>query len=286
MKADVKFVPFVDFRSATKKDNNMVNTIVRTKPLEIGLKKSKKIIKTITIGDLHGSDSWKKCADLKILMEFPNLKTEYDKYIFIGDYVDSFIHSNKQIKDNLIDVILLKKNYPDKVVLLYGNHDLHYYLGYEKHGCSGYRPEAYVVLHNIFQEERKLFQTAFQIKNYLWTHAGVHKGWYKDRFSKIVHDDEATLAEQLNELLHRNADCLFDVGRLRGGHRNIGGPYWVDNRVMNKPLQGYHQIVGHSKVKYIVTKKSHQLVGNPKDTSITFTDCLDTIESFYKLNIK
>lgn len=239
-----------------------------------------KIIKTITIGDLHGRNIWKKCADLKILMEFPNLKTDYDKYIFIGDYVDSFIHSDKQIEDNLQDIILLKKNYPNEIILLYGNHDLQYRFSYQGHGCSGYRPQMYVKLHNIFQENRKLFQTAFQIKNYLWTHAGVHKGWYKDRFSKLIHDDKATLAEQLNELLHRNADCLFDVGHLRGGYRNVGGPYWIDKRMMNKPLEGYHQITGHSKVEYIRTDKFD------KDTSVTFTDCLDTIESFYKLEIK
>jgi len=240
----------------------------------------KNTIKTITIGDLHGRDIWKKCADLKILMEFPNLKTDYDKYIFIGDYVDSFIHSDKQIEDNLVDIILLKRNYPDKVILLYGNHDLQYRFSYQEHGCSGYRTQMYVKLHNIFQENRKLFQTAFQIKNYLWTHAGVHKGWYKNRFSKVIHDDKATLAEQLNELLYRNADCLFDVGHLRGGYRNVGGPYWVDKRMMNKPLEGYHQMTGHSKVKYIKTDKFD------KNTSVTFTDCLDTIESFYKLKIK
>lgn len=260
----------------------MINTLkaVEKVATKTSVKPSKNIIKTITIGDLHGSNIWKKCADLKILMEFPNLKTDYDKYIFVGDYPDSFIYSDKQIEDNLVDIILLKKNYPNKVELLYGNHCLQYAFSYQGHGCSGYRPQMYRKLHNIFQENRDLFQTAFQIKNYLWTHAGIHKGWYKDRFSKIVHDDEATLAEQLNELLYRNADCLFDVGHLRGGYYDVGGPYWLDKRRMDKPLKGYHQIIGHSKVKHIKTDRFD------KDTSVTFVDCLDRIEDFYELRIK
>ena len=251
----------------------------KTQPMFMPMSQS--TIKTITVGDVHGSKIWQKCADLKILMKFPNLETEYDKYIFIGDYTDSFTHSDKQIIDNLRKIITLKRNYPDKVILLWGNHDLQYLFSYQGgHGCSGYRTQMYTQLHDIFQSNKELFQTAFQIKNYLWTHAGVHKGWYKNRFSKIIHNSNNTLAEQLNELLYRNAECLFDVGYARGGYQTIGGPFWLDKIHLNKPLEGYHQITGHSKVKYIRTDKFE------KDTSVTFTDCLDTIESFYKLEIK
>ena len=241
--------------------------------------------KTITIGDLHGLNTWKECADLKILAEFPNLITDYDKYIFIGDYVDSFTHTDKEIIENLLEIIQLKKNYPDKIITLWGNHDLQYYLGIKTWGCSGYRPQIREKLHHIFKENRKLFQVAFQIKNYIWTHAGIHKGWYKDRFSKIVHKENTTLAEQLNELLYRNADCLTDVGYARGGGYTIGSPLWLDKINLHKPLEGYHQITGHSKVKYIRTDKSHQLPGTPKDTSVTFVDCLDKTTDFYELEI-
>ena len=248
--------------------------------------------KTITIGDLHGKDIWKKCADLETLSKTSGLETEYDKYIFIGDYVDSFDKTDKETLDNLQNIILLKKNYPDKIILLWGNHDLPYYLGYKGHECSGHRMlQAHENLNNIFESNKDLFQMAFQIKNHLWTHAGIHKGWYNDRFLKTIDNDieygvlTDTMAEQLNKSFERNDDCLFDVGYARGGSQTIGGPFWLDKMNLHKPLEGYHQVVGHSKVKYIRTDKAEQLAGNPENTSVTFTDCLDTIESFYKLEI-
>ena len=54
---------------------------------------------------------------------------EHDRFIFMGDYVDSPDIDNLSMKKNLMDIIGLKKKYPDKVVLLWGNHDIHYLLG-------------------------------------------------------------------------------------------------------------------------------------------------------------
>ena len=47
-------------------------------------------MKVIAIGDVHGRSEWKQIADLAILATTHNLDTEYDEYIFLGDYVDSF----------------------------------------------------------------------------------------------------------------------------------------------------------------------------------------------------
>ena len=82
-------------------------------------------MKIITIGDLHGSPVWK------------NIRTEnWDRMVFIGDYVDSSDYDAKEIKQNLLDIIELKKMYPEKVILLWGNHDLAYfYDGHERLAC-------------------------------------------------------------------------------------------------------------------------------------------------------
>ena len=69
----------------------------------------------ITIGDIHGRDDWQAI----------NIRN-YDKIIFIGDYVDSFEKSDFAILENLKKIISLKKRHPDKVVLLLGNHDVQY----------------------------------------------------------------------------------------------------------------------------------------------------------------
>ncbi|MFW5982989.1 MAG: metallophosphoesterase, partial [bacterium] len=97
-------------------------------------------IKTITFGDIHGLDIWKKIADTEFLLKTPNAPImDYDKYIFVGDYVDSFKKTNNEIYENLVEIIKFKKMYPDNVVLLWGNHDVQYLTSFKEHGCSGFR---------------------------------------------------------------------------------------------------------------------------------------------------
>lgn len=235
------------------------------------------MIKTITVGDLHGLTTWKSIVP-----------EDYDKIIFIGDYVDSFYHSDKEIENNLLDVIEFKKTYPKKIVLLLGNHDIQYLFSYNKYGCSGFRLHMYTVLHSIFNEERELFLPIYVMKNedftYIWSHAGLHENWYWDRFYPYVKQnklEDLKLEEQIESAFLQEAYVLFQVGHLRGGFESVGGIFWADRTLTaEKPLEGYHQIVGHSKVKDIIQ--------NDKDfyTSIIFIDCLEEKEDkFYKLDI-
>jgi predicted MPP superfamily phosphohydrolase len=253
-------------------------------------------MKILTIGDIHGLDIWKMISDFK--SENGNYKAEgevlafpenYDLVIYMGDYTDSFTVTNVIIKRNLLDIIEFKKKYGDKVILLLGNHDLQYYfLGDNRHLCSGFRPEAKYDLHDIFKKNDIYFQAAFQIDNYLWTHAGVHTGWYEYRFKKWLKEFYSSqetfhlnLADQLNEAFEMNADCLFDVGRYRGGFRDVGGPFWMDRfEGYKNPLKGYHQIAGHTRSPQIKTYNIDD------STSITFVDVLeDATEGpyFYEL---
>ena len=91
------------------------------------------------------------------------------------------------------------------------------------------------------------------------------------------------LAEQLNEAFQMKVDCLFDVGRSRGGHHDVGGPFWMDrSEGYRNPLKGYHQIAGHTRSPQI---KAYNISDS---TSITFVDVLeDATEGpyFYELEI-
>lgn len=237
-------------------------------------------MKIVSIGDIHGKTDWKA----PVFGHDPSTNTgskttidDYDLVIFQGDYVDGFDVENSIMKHNLHEIIELKKKYPDKVILLLGNHDMQYLSNDPIHRCSGYRPEMIHDFGDLFRSNEELFQVAYQHENYLWTHAGVHVGWYKYRFLPIVEEyelDDLTLSQQINKVFEIKHDVLFDVGYYRGGRHDVGGPFWVDRRMVSqKPLKGYHQIVGHSKVKDI------QIVDLKKDpdTSITFIDVLDSI---------
>lgn len=226
-------------------------------------------MKTITIGDLHGKGHWRFVDP-----------ANYDKIIFIGDYLDAFDVQNEDMLDNLLDVIEFKKSFPDKVVLLIGNHDQLQYVHDVR--CSGFRPEMAVVFKAALEDNRKLFQAAFQHKNTIWTHAGIHGGWYKDRLKASIDRLAGELGEtmwnisdELNFAYQANMSMMFDIGRIRGGGQQVGGPFWVDKNVLKKkPLKGYNQIVGHTKVDEIQTL-----------SGVTFVDCLDSKIEFHELDL-
>jgi len=221
--------------------------------------------KFLIIPDLHGRNYWKKFGDIGMLLKSGNEigSPKFDKYIFLGDYCDSFFKTNDEIKDNLLDIIDFKEMYPGYVELLWGNHEMHYL--YNNNQFTGFRPLAWFDLNEIFRKKRLLFNIAYQYKNYLFSHAGVHVGWYR-KFKPF--DDQKTLSESLNWAFEQNLHEIFDIGWHRGGQEKVGGPLWLDKSLgYKKPMKGFHQIVGHNIVKRI------QKFIKDKNTSITFCDC-------------
>lgn len=236
-----------------------------------------KNINLLAIGDLHGKSCWQSVPF-----------DQYDKIIFLGDYVDGFDHSDQEILDNLHAVIELKISLPRKVSLLLGNHDLQY-LHYPSYPCSGFRPSMQKRLTDVFNKYRKLFQVAYQIDRYLFTHAGVSSGWLATFKSSL----EGTLLEKelggfKNMAAWFNAiedtgyrDILHQVGKKRGGTEDYGGISWADREELcARPLMGFHQVVGHNPVHYI------DIVRFDDNTSITFADVLRYQEDYLNILIE
>ena len=75
--------------------------------------------KWIIMPDVHGLQFWRSAVR----------GHEEEKIIFLGDYVDPYaweeILPGEAFKE-LRDIIAFKKEHPDNVVLLLGNHDLGY----------------------------------------------------------------------------------------------------------------------------------------------------------------
>ena len=228
-------------------------------------------MKTVSIGDTHGKAAANVVA---------GIINEHDKFIFLGDYVDSPSIGNLQMGKNLSEIIKLKKTYPEKIVLLWGNHDIHYLLG-DDYFCSGYRPEMKQELHEIFYSNYDLFQLSFQAGSYLWTHAGISAWWFEFRFSPFAEKQlkKASVAELLNIAFDKRYKPIFDAGYLRGGDAETGGPLWCDiEELENDPWTQLNQIAGHNRVDKIQRITSH-------DKEIVFIDVLhnaDTVdESFF-----
>lgn len=219
----------------------------------------------LVIGDLHGSNLWK---DILIAYD----KFPLHKIVFLGDYTDHWTRKNEVIYNNLVQLIDFKKDNPDVVELLLGNHDIQYWNHINEiynYRCSGYRAVMHFDLYDLFKENKNLFKIAYQYKNHLFTHAGIHKGWYKFRFMKYVKENE-TIADSLNLALQYNLKELYDVGWSRGGSQKVGGPLWADKgETFKKPLIGYHQYIGHTSIHEIKTYKIST------DTSVTYCDVLE-----------
>jgi hypothetical protein len=252
-----------------------------------------KDLKIVTIGDVqNGISQWKNIADIKHLLKaqpdaagFGPFEPEFDYYIFIGDYVDNHESTNEQILESLQEVIRFKQLYPKNVILLWGNHDIQYYLGTpaissaSMFSCSGYRPEMHYDLYDLFRPNYKLFQLAFQIENYLWTHAGVHSGWLSKRFKKppstLPEFSSATnsMAAMLNYAFERPTQYpeLFDVCHHRGGRFEVGGPLWLHVTHYDKGLTGFTQIVGHNH------KDTVRTFGKPESRIV----CVDALPNEY-----
>lgn len=229
-------------------------------------------MKLIAIGDIHGRDVWKDI----------NFKV-FDKVIFIEDYVDSYTHSDWQVYQNLKEIIELKKENPDKVILLLGNHDIQYFF-YPNYRCSGFRESSQYDLTELFLNAKNCFQIAYQIDNQLFTHAGISRTWfnqhYDSYFKNLKYDD---LAIRLNEMCcnEEGQNVLFQVGKLRGGNEKIGGIVWADKlETQFDYLFGLHQIVGHTGVGDITVFKDHST-----DSSITYIDVLGEKEVFFEMTI-
>jgi hypothetical protein len=219
--------------------------------------------KIMTIGDVHGRDTWKFMThgssyefeqwaimvgngadpnDELFKNDYPY--TGFDKIIFIGDYVDSFDVDNIMMKKNLEDIILFKKALPHKVILLWGNHDVQYFIPDQI--CSGYRPEMKWDLQILFRDNRDLFQMAYQENDYLWTHAGLSKPVLKSMMRYDFLRGLKSEAEVLNDAFLREVPEIFAVDSSSGGCSMYGGPLWIRPNDLIRDGVDLHQIIGHT----------------------------------------
>ena len=218
-------------------------------------------MKIIIVGDLHGKSDWES-IDVDL----------YDKIVFLGDFTDAFDKTDQEIIINLQNIIVLKKNNMEKVILLFSNHDVQYAFPQDPNKCSGYRPSCALILQQIFADNYKLFQMAHLEEDYLFTHAGVSTFWWNNFVERSKYFEYMTAfnkAQVLNELVNTGDRWMFNDDQ---------GPLWVRPKTLFDPLHGYHQVVGHTHVKDFIR------VGDNK-TSVVYCDVLDTKIDFLILEI-
>lgn len=201
----------------------------------------------IIIPDIHGRDFWRKAVAQR---------KEEDTLIFLGDYLDPYenewIYWSDAYK-GLLDIIALKRESPEKVVLLLGNHDLHYLFPVLR--GSRYNEYQAEKIHKTFVDNMDCFQMAVEYavggKRYLFSHAGVHPEWLKKHSDLFGSADKVT-AETFNRLMFTDefVEALSDVSALRGGWSRVGSMIWADiDEFAGTQLDKseMYQVFGHTK---------------------------------------
>lgn len=201
--------------------------------------------KLIAIGDIHGKSCWQNLRDV-----------DCDFFIFIGDYFDAYedISTDEEIV-NFLRILKFKRKFPEKVILLFGNHDFHY-LKNSTQMYSRYNFSNYSILEDSVDIAMKenLFQICFKNEHFLFSHAGVAKTWLEN--SGIVNDEN--FMKNINSALYENPQ-IFDFNNKTdtksNGNNIYQSPIWIRPESLEEDgLENYIQVIGHTKQKAI----SHQ----------------------------
>lgn len=209
-------------------------------------------MKILVCGDLH--------TKVHILDKVAEKVKDYDRIIFLGDYVDEWNKPPKASFEMLNRVLRLKKQFPTKIILLCGNHDLSEWIG-QNFRCSGWNPNTSFFTNELYSRNQELFCVAHTEASILFTHAGVESNWAKENKLKADGENIAKeLAHELNEaFLFRGYDsrhnhlfnALSTAGPMRGGWHSPS-PLWADTtELIASPYPRLTQVVGHTPVKTV-----------------------------------
>lgn len=204
-------------------------------------------MKALFAGDIHNH--------MYIFDDVVRLDKEYnfDKIIFVGDYVDDWNTSNIESIECLRKLIKLKQSNYRKYILLLGNHELSY-LGYP---CSGHDYTNDTEIKNILTDNIDLFKFYIVIhlgnKDFVCSHAGFVNDYLVNVFQPNNTDWQETLKNLNTDMLNK-LNLLTYCSFHRGGKYPFSSFVWTDARELihnREELLLPNQIVGHSPVKTI-----------------------------------
>lgn len=206
---------------------------------------AKKINDLLIIPDVHGREFWKDAVE-----EYPNLPV-----IFLGDYMDPYSYegiNNEMALENFQQILEYKRANAERVIMLLGNHDMHYLSKPFARLAMGTRfsQRMLPILSKMFEDNKQFFHLActvgYKDKMVLFTHAGVSASWFE--FNQEVLNSD--IPGCLNNLMETDEgiEALANIGGCRGGYHDSGSILWADvSEVRRKvALPQYYQIFGHT----------------------------------------
>ena len=211
--------------------------------------------KTVFIGDVHGSDKWKAVV---------SKETDADRFVFVGDYFDSFDIPGLLQMHNFKEIVQFKETSSAEVVMLVGNHDYHYFPEIGENGTSGYQPRMAPAISMLIRENRNHLRIAFSFDDILCTHAGVSEEFLNGVFGYKawkVND----IARDLNELFEYKPNSFEFNGFEPTGDNRSQGPLWIRPTSLVSASKNirkdYYQVVGHTSMLRLDMEDIHKWAG-------------------------
>jgi len=207
-------------------------------------------MKTVIIGDVHGRDQWKQIVAQE---------KDADRFVFLGDYFDSFDISAVEQMHNFKEIVEFKQTIGEEVIMLIGNHDYHYFPEMGDSSTSGYQTRMAPSIKQLIDENRKHLQVAHRIGKFVFSHAGISSEWLDDT---IIDWTEENMVDKINELfkytplsLDYRSFKMFSATEWAGasgyGNETYQGPMWIRPKALmeaNKKTlrKKIIQVVGHT----------------------------------------
>lgn len=209
-------------------------------------------MKTCVIADVHGRDLWKQIVAQE---------SDADRFVFLGDYFDSFDISGVEQMHNFKEIVEFKETSGKEVIMLIGNHDYHYFPEINESSTSGYQYRLAPSIKQLIGENRQHLQVAYQMGEFVFSHAGISSEWLDDFLPSWKLD---ILVDQINDLFKYTPTNLcyrsykitdIDNGTVIGsggfGAETYQGPMWIRPKALmtaNRDTlrKEIIQVVGHT----------------------------------------
>jgi predicted MPP superfamily phosphohydrolase len=198
-------------------------------------------MKIVALGDTHGRDIWKTII---------KIENDFDKFVFIGDYFDTRDDINASIQiQNFKEILEFKKENPDKVVLLIGNHDFHYLKGCGE-TYSGYQQYAAMDINEVLQPAltSEHLQICYVYDDLIFSHAGLTNTWCETNEIDLYN-----IENSVNTTFMKKMEAFrFEYGENldRSGNDVTQSPIWVRIPSLLKDMvKGFTYIIGHTTIK-------------------------------------
>lgn len=225
-------------------------------------------MKILFVGDVHNH--------MYMFKDIERLDSQYnfDRIIFLGDYVDDWMTNNDNSTETINKVIALKKSAPNKYTFTLGNHELSY-LGFP---CSGHDYINDNLLRLLIIQNIDVFDlyTTVELadKTFYCSHAGFTNDYLINELQPENTKWEDNMWMLKNDILSR-LELLVPCSYLRGGKYPYSSFVWADMRELmyqQDELFFPNQIVGHTPVSKIYHHTEHNADLYFLDTHSTYRD--------------